>query len=401
MLHQFSDTHFLKSFSNENILDALWQTAYHLNLPIAIWKLPNQNEQHLLIGYTFTKNIYPFTEQSGFAICPFINSASQSCLIPANCYYSSLNQSLFFLDEKDSISKKIIAYVKIALLNFNDSSTTLSTTHTIDQKNKENEAIFTTAVRHAIQEIKKNNYQKIVLSRQFIQPTTSSNPILLFQELSTLYPSTFNSLTYTPEYGTWLGASPELLLSINEKNNLETIALAGTQQKKNEPITKTRWSKKEIEEQDLVSTYIIDCFKKTEIKKFEVMGPETSEAGNILHLKTTFSASLQEDNHSNINALIQLLHPTPAVCGIPKKEALSFILQHEHYPRKLYSGFLGPVNMNNTSSLFVNLRCMKIENQNIILHAGAGITEESIPENELDETTLKLDTLLRVLNKSL
>jgi isochorismate synthase len=99
---------------------------------------------------------------------------------------------------------------------------------------------------------------------------------------------------------------------------------------------------------------------------------------------------------------LYLLHPTPAVCGLPKNEALSFILEHEIHNREFYSGFLGPVNMTsgrgrNSSSLYVNLRCMKLRENTAILYAGCGITVESEPEKEWQETELKANTLLSVI----
>ena len=73
------------------------------------------------------------------------------------------------------------------------------------------------------------------------------------------------------------------------------------------------------------------------------------------------------------------------------------VADNEVYNREFYSGFLGPVNVENATNLFVNLRCMKIEANVGTLYAGAGITEDSNPTREYNETELKTQTLLRIL----
>jgi isochorismate synthase len=95
--------------------------------------------------------------------------------------------------------------------------------------------------------------------------------------------------------------------------------------------------------------------------------------------------------------MLQLLHPTSAVCGQPLDKALEFIRKHENYKRQFYTGYLGPINFEDRTDLFVNLRCLQIMQEKLILYAGAGITQDSIPEKEWEETELKLNTLLKVI----
>jgi isochorismate synthase len=72
--------------------------------------------------------------------------------------------------------------------------------------------------------------------------------------------------------------------------------------------------------------------------------------------------------------VISVLHPTPAVCGLPKQEAKDFILENEGYDRKYYTGFLGELNKEAfnketlKSDLYVNLRCMKIKDNQAHLY---------------------------------
>ena len=205
------------------------------------------------------------------------------------------------------------------------------------------------------------------------------------------------SLVAIPGVGTWIGATPERLLTTSE-NSLTTVALAGTQAKPtNLPLKTVSWGAKEVREQALVSDYIRAFFQKVGAE-WDEDGPQTVSAGNVVHLQTTFRAKVDQDQQVTlVNQVFDHLHPTSAVCGMPKEQALDFILEHEMYDRSFYSGFLGPIRLDGLCQLFVNLRCMQLNEDKARLYVGAGITAESIPQAEWQETVLKSQTLLSVL----
>jgi isochorismate synthase len=121
-------------------------------------------------------------------------------------------------------------------------------------------------------------------------------------------------------------------------------------------------------------------------------------AGNLMHLRSDFKVDVNEVNFPQLGTVMtELLHPTSAVCGMPKKPAIDFIAGNEMHDREFYSGFLGPVNINQETSLFVNLRTMKIQGNDATLFAGCGITTDSDPVKEWKETEMKCQTLLRVI----
>jgi isochorismate synthase len=189
-----------------------------------------------------------------------------------------------------------------------------------------------------------------------------------------------------------MGATPEQLVKI--KNNIfETVALAGTQVF-SETIS---WQEKEIVEQQLVTDYIR---KSTEnlVESIQISEPYTQKAGNLAHLKTDISGKLKTDISEN--DLINALHPTSAVCGMPLEAARNFILENEKYNRKYYAGFLGEYKMQEQTNLFVNLRCCEIESQNTILYVGCGITKDSQAYKEFLETENKALTMWDILVKS-
>jgi isochorismate synthase len=178
------------------------------------------------------------------------------------------------------------------------------------------------------------------------------------------------------------------------------MALAGTQRRpENQLLDEVRWGTKETLEQEMVSIYVRDFFRAAGVAEVKETGPNTIPAGNVLHLQTVFQVELPETERFCLaNRVLEELHPTSAVCGMPKHKALAFILSNEGYDRSFYSGFLGPMHIDGASSLYVNLRCMQLREDVASLYVGAGITAESDPAAEWRETELKAETALSVLH---
>ncbi len=261
---------------------------------------------------------------------------------------------------------------------------------------------YVNLVKKSVGAIHNSSFSKVVPSRKFeISVDTDNQTGAYFIELTKRYTNAFVSINYTPEFGHWMGATPELLIS-TEGNIFRTIALAGTQAfDENKSLSEVAWTQKEIEEQALVSRYIINCFKKIRLREFGEIGPKTVKAGNLIHLKTEYLVDMKETNFPELGStMLNLLHPTSAVCGMPLEASYDFLKKNEGYDRELFSGYLGPIHFDNKSHLYVNLRCMKIEATNIILFAGAGVTEDSIPEKEWLETEMKMKTLLNVISRN-
>jgi isochorismate synthase len=204
------------------------------------------------------------------------------------------------------------------------------------------------------------------------------------------YPNSFVNFFHIPKIGTWIGASPEVLIE-TKGEYFHTMSLAGTQPAKGEnPLKTAAWTSKEIEEQALVSRYIVDCFKKIRLREYDEYGPKTVLAGTLLHLRSDFRVNMAKTNFPQLGSvMLELLHPTSAVCGMPREAAHSFLKEYEGFDRSFFAGFIGPVNINAETSIFVNLRTASISENKAILYAGAGVTEDSDPEKEWEETELK------------
>ena len=172
-----------------------------------------------------------------------------------------------------------------------------------------------------------------------------------------------------------------------------TVALAGTMQMDGENMP-TEWDRKNKEEQEFVSEYIRKTVKKFG-SKLKEKGPYTARAGQLVHLKTDFHFTLKDTLH--LGDILQELHPTPAVCGLPKEEAYRFILNSEGYDRSYYSGIIGWLSPKGETTLYVNLRCMQTREDKALLYAGGGILPTSEAEPEWEETQHKMDTMRNIL----
>jgi isochorismate synthase len=239
--------------------------------------------------------------------------------------------------------------------------------------------------------LSQGEFQKLVLSRSIVMAADGQlQPLQLFQRACCSYPRMFIALVYTPQSGLWLTATPELLLG-GSGSQWQTIALAGTMPYADH----LEWSDKNRQEQRYVATYIMRQLEQF-ADRIDEEGPYTARAGHLAHLRSDFRFLLRQDG--DIGRLLQALHPTPAVCGLPKQEAFQFILQQEHHRRSYYSGFMGPLLMEGHTALFVTLRCMQLFADCYRLYAGGGILTDSDEEQEWQETETKLDTMRNVLN---
>ena len=269
--------------------------------------------------------------------------------------------------------------------------------------------------------LKVGDFQKIVLARcaritleertrktsegegvEIHQKSLFADAESLFMEACQLYPRLFVALVYTEPSGMWLMATPEILLK-GEGCEMTTMSLAGTQRAEpsrtvaDYPVEGVEWSQKNQEEQQYVTDYITQCVSAF-TDDYSLKGPYTTMAANLYHLRTDIRFSLKSTQQ--MGDVLEALYPTPAVCGIPKEATRQFILAHEHHPRQYYSGFVGPLQMQGKTHLYVSLRCMHIlpEVHACELYAGGGLLKESEMQKEWEETEAKMQTIKRVLN---
>ncbi len=213
----------------------------------------------------------------------------------------------------------------------------------------------------------------------------------LFTAACERYPEAFVVLFSAPQCGTWLMATPEVLVD-RDGDRWHTMALAGTM-----PYSDNlpSWSDKNVQEQAYVTHYIKECLGHYS-DEVTSSGPYTTRAGKLVHLRTDFSFTLRTD--ASVGSLLEDLHPTPAVCGLPKQDAHRFIIENESLDRSYYSGFSGPMDVNGDTAMFVSLRCMRICDDRYRLYAGGGILSQSDEEMEWNETAAKMQAMLSLIN---
>lgn len=255
------------------------------------------------------------------------------------------------------------------------------------------------------EQLEKGKFDKIVLARCSKMKSEACAHIQtkeLFLKACQMYPRLFIALVSTTQSGTWLMATPEILLSGNGCE-FKTMALAGTQPASastivsDKPIEGVEWQEKDQMEQQYVTDYIEDVISEFS-QHYNKKGPFTTMAAQLYHLRTDFLFRL--DDIDCLGDVLDELFPTPAICGIPKEETRQFILDNESIDRKYYSGFVGPLMPNGETHLYVSLRCMNIhQGGKFDLYAGGGLLAESEMEKEWLETEAKMLTMRKVVGK--
>ena len=244
-------------------------------------------------------------------------------------------------------------------------------------------------VVHAIDEIGKGLLSKVVLHTQ-IEVAYSREIHRLIHKVLAADTEGFRYSFYSAELGLWMGITPEVLVH-SRNSDFKTMALAGT--RKLEDLEANPFREKERAEQAWVTKEIVELLNKS--ADFMHVGEvETVEAGKLAHLRTIIQGEINPE--LNTADIARVLHPTAAVCGYPKRLAYRYIEENEVLNRSLYSGYLGRV-QKESSSLYVNLRCMSYQEGMIKVYVGAGITADSDPELETEEIRIKTSTLASIL----
>ncbi|AWG21848.1 isochorismate synthase [Flavobacterium faecale] len=341
------------------------------DLPFVLFKKPNKKK---LVGFFQNNDHLYFAEnfkERGFVFAPF--DGNQMLLIP--------KEESVRWETKISLSK-----------DFSVNDIEVASEDDVDSKQ-----YFENLVRKGIQGIANGDFHKVVASREEVVAVPDFDLVTVFKKLIQYYPSAFCYCWYHPKIGLWMGATPERLLKANKKR-FYTMALAGT--KIGDDIDNVEWKPKEKEEQQIVTDFILENLKD-KTSEVAVSSPYTLKAGKLLHIITDIEGVINKN--SNLSDVVKVLHPTPAVCGLPKEKAKAFILANENYDRSYYTGFLGELNIKefdkhqSKSDLYVNLRCMNIKNKEAHLYIGCGITKDSVPEKEWKESVNKATTMKRVL----
>lgn len=193
---------------------------------------------------------------------------------------------------------------------------------------------------------------------------------------------------YHPKTGFWLGATPELLLRHASGSNVYlTYSLAGTQEDNGE-----EWTEKNIREQEIVTQYIGNVFESLGM---EWMAYDSDETFGTLHHKLSTIGAV--GGQASFFEILDRLSPTPALCGVPKEQALKDISEIEEHPRRCYGGYIG-LRDKNTETAFVTIRCAQNLGSYYTVYGGGGIIGMSDAEEEWDEAMMKIENVIYLMN---
>jgi isochorismate synthase len=290
----------LITFLEDLSLDKIFSISRHHGFGCALYRLPNSNVKHLIIdrsGGRDLDHLHLDEMGKGFVFHPFSSDRHPIKFLNEDIHFTEnieteildLEYSRATPDELmdlfDNKKKYTSAYSKSI------GNGQLKTEQINNQKSE-----FIGLINKTIHGIKEEKFQKVVIARnKTIELQDQFSSFDFFDSLSDHYRNAFVYMTFIPEVGSWMGATPETLINIDCNRQFQTVALAATQAYRNDmDLEDTTWSQKDIEEQAMVSRYIINCFKKIRLREFEEIGPRTHLSGNLVHLKTNYIVDMDQ-----------------------------------------------------------------------------------------------------------
>ncbi|SIQ98030.1 isochorismate synthase [Haladaptatus litoreus] len=252
-------------------------------------------------------------------------------------------------------------------------------------------------VRQATERIRAGELQKVVLATAL--EVELENPVAVpdtLERLRTSYPECYRFLFEPTTAGGFFGAPPERLVSLRGQT-VETEALAGsiargeTPEEDDELAEQLAESEKVREEHELVAETIRDGLEPL-AETVVVANRQVKRLSNIQHLQTPISATLDGDEH--VLSVVEALHPTPAVGGLPPEMAKRTIRETETFDRGWYASPVGWFDANGDGEFAVGIRSGVAADSRVTLFGGNGIVADSDPDDEWDEVQLKFLPIL-------
>jgi isochorismate synthase len=263
-------------------------------------------------------------------------------------------------------------------------------------RNETSEAQWRDLVATIVARIGHREFEKIVIARR--STLSFEAPIDVLDVLEELSSSAKHGTRFAFRFGrgTFLGATPERLVRLRGLA-LETESLAGTSRPGDaRRAAEMMESPKEREEHAIVVREIVSALSSLCATLEHPVAPEIRVLPHLLHLTTPIRGVLQNPVH--VLDLVDRLHPTPAVGGVPTREAVRFIASHEPVERGWYASPVGWFDANGDGEFAVALRSGAFVGANAFLYAGGGIVRDSDPASEYAETRLKMATLCAALH---
>jgi menaquinone-specific isochorismate synthase len=259
------------------------------------------------------------------------------------------------------------------------------------------ESEWADSVRRAVAAIKAGELDKVVLARALdVTAPAALDPRAVAARLAARFPSCFTFVC-----DGLVGASPELLVR-RIGRHAESLVLAGTVRRgggaaEDAELERTLMaSRKDAAEHRYAAESVREVFGSVAADMVSDGSPQLLRLANVTHLATHVEAWLGADAPTALD-LAARLHPTAAVGGTPRSEALAMISDLEAAPRGRYAGPVGWMDAKGDGEFAIALRCAQLSGDTARLWAGAGIVADSNPDAEVAETTAKFDAVLSAL----
>lgn len=241
--------------------------------------------------------------------------------------------------------------------------------------------------------------QKVVLGRQrLLQLATEINLVSLIQQLQEQQPNSYHFvLKYYDEI--FVSATPERLVAVKD-GQVATAAVAGSIKRGTTPLEDTKLQTELLNDHKNLQehTYVVATIVKklAHLAKLDTISqPGILKTPQIQHLYTPITGNLKATK--TLLDVAQRLHPTPALGGIPVEWALAIIKETETFARGLFASPIGMIMPNGDGELVIGIRSMYVVAKTVRLFAGAGILAESQAQSEYQETALKMEPMMSLL----
>jgi len=238
---------------------------------------------------------------------------------------------------------------------------------------------------------------KVVLARQIdVSADRPIDTLAVLERLRAAYPG-----CHIVSVDGFVAASPELLVSV-AGDIVRSHPMAGTAPRGGDPTTDQRLaasllaSTKDRQEHQITIDMVHDTLLPWCSYLDYEAEPSVVAVANVQHLATMVEGRLSQPAPSVLE-LVAALHPTPAVAGWPRDEAVDWIAEHEGFDRRRYAGTAGWVDAAGNGTWAVSIRCAEIDGAEARVWAGNGIVADSDPSTELAETRSKLQALLSAI----
>ena len=252
-------------------------------------------------------------------------------------------------------------------------------------------------VERATKAMAAGTLHKVVLARQIdIAADRPIDRLAVLERLRSAYPG-----CHIVSVAGFVAASPELLVSVSG-DIVRSHPMAGTAPRGGDPTTDQRLaasllaSGKDRQEHQITIDMVHDTLLPWCSYLDYEAEPSVVAVANVQHLATMVEGRLSQPAPSVLE-LVAALHPTPAVAGWPRDEAVAWIAEHEGFDRRRYAGTAGWVDSAGNGTWAVSVRCAEIDGSAARIWAGNGIVADSDPSTELAETRSKLQALLSAI----